>query len=264
MSTDTIRMIARNELSNIVRHPLVILVTIVLCVIILVNSAGCSILLPELRIVWGMDSFLLGISNSYYDVSFILCFLSMCLSIISISGDGNNGSLSVLLTKPVYRRDVLVGKFLGINVFIFLLATFILAIDVSSIMVFYRGPESISAYFQLVAFLLVLYVFCTQVSGIMFLLGTLIKELPAALAVAMSCVYILWNVKFPATFKDLALMIHPRYMYLHAIGGNNGLLYPPGTLSGWFNDSFSMVVLMIMEAVVMFLGACILFSREEV
>jgi len=54
-----------------------------------------------------------------FDITSQICTITaMFLGVISIVGDRNDNIFKVFITKPLYIRDIIIGKFLGINAFI--------------------------------------------------------------------------------------------------------------------------------------------------
>ena len=237
MSANAIRSIAVREFSNLVRNPLVIVTVVVLCILVLVNGAGCSITLPIFKRMGYSDVFMVGVGNTFHNTSLILSFLSLCMGIISIAGERSNGSIRVLLTKPVYRRDVIAGKFLGINALILLLATFILVVCVSSVMVSYGGPESTIAILKLLTYVFLLYVFCSIMAGMMLLFGIIFKDLSVALVFSVSYLYLSWFVEAPASLQGVQMALSPVILYMNAIMGSSYLLesFSPVSYAKWLS-----------------------------
>lgn len=59
-----------------------------------------------------------GLNNVFYITSIICTIAAMFLGVTSTVGDRNTNILKVVLSKPLYIRDVIIGKFLGISAFI--------------------------------------------------------------------------------------------------------------------------------------------------
>jgi ABC-2 type transport system permease protein len=259
MSNNAINLIARNEFANIIRHPLVIITIVALCAIIIVNGAGSHWLLFVLKNMGIKEVFMLGVSNAFTNTSVVLSFLALCLGIISVAGERSNGSLRVLLTKPLYRRDVIVGKYLGINAVILTLATFTLMISVASIMVSYGGPESPQMILSMAFYIFLLYIFCSLMSGLMLLVSILFRDISMALILSMSFLYLVWFVDIPMSLQNV-WMVSPVLQYFTVA---NGLLTPQSSFIQWFENALPWIVLMIFETIIIFLMNCFLFNREE-
>ena len=136
-------------------------------------------------------------------------FLSMCIGITSIADERSKGSFRVLFTKPVYRRDVVAGKFIGISVFMFLLIMLTMALFVSLMIVTYAGPESVIDFMlRIFLFAVLLFVNCCFTLGLVMCLGIFLSK-SEALIVSLSFISIEWLTiigSVPASLGDLRLI----------------------------------------------------------
>ena len=111
--------IAKNTLSQAIRMKAAAVVIVLLIV-----------LLPLMSVVMDGDGTLLGKLQTFVSyglglVSFLLCVLTIAVSAFTLSNDLKRRHLYLVLTKPVRRYEVIVGKLLGILILdVFLLALF--------------------------------------------------------------------------------------------------------------------------------------------
>jgi ABC-2 type transport system permease protein len=258
LSFSAIRLIAIHEFSSIVRNPLVIVSTIAICVLIIINGAASSVLLPSLKLGF-KEVFILSVSNASRHIALVLSFLVLCLSIITISKERSNGSLRVLMTKPLYRRDIIIGKLLGINTFILLLDLFLFMICISSITISYGGPESISVVLKLITFALIVYIFSAFMAGIMLLFGIALKNLSIALVSSLSFLYLVWYLEVPTSIDSL-WAFSPVRQYMDIVVS---LIGSQSQYSNWLDGAMPSIIFMILEAIAIFLVDCYLFNKEE-
>mgnify|MGYP005831913581 CR=1 FL=1 len=264
MSTDPIFLIAENEFSRILRNPLVIVVSIVMFLLMVINAAGCSVLLPDL-IGHGFETaFLVGIGNVFYVTSLFFTFLSMCLGIVSLANDRATRSLGLLLSKPVYRRDVLIGKFAGINTVLLVLIAFVFLINVSSLIIAYRGPEDMmDTFLRLISYFFSLSMNCALTVSIVFFIGIIFKNLADILIISVSYLYLGWfaGIQF---IKDISL-INPMGIYNSIIfgGGSLYLLDETVSYSLWLNNALPFLLIIVIETTGLFLINCMLFNKED-
>jgi len=135
-------IIVKQQFSDIIREPLVIFIILVLVVLSIINGLASTDLLhyADESLSDGNDHFLsIGLSNTLYHTSILLSILSMFIGILTVAEERISGSIGVLLTKPLYRRDVISGKFAGLSLFLFFITVLIVVLCVCSIMVFYRA-----------------------------------------------------------------------------------------------------------------------------
>ena len=111
--------IAKNTLSQAIRMKVAGVVIVLLLV-----------LLPLMSVVMDGDGTLLGKLQTFVSyglglVSFLLCILTIAISAFTLSNDLKRRHLYLVVTKPVRRYEIVVGKLLGILILdVFLLAMF--------------------------------------------------------------------------------------------------------------------------------------------
>ncbi len=255
MSREAIIRIARSEFYNVIRHPMVIATAIILCLLIVINAAGCSYLLPQLKLMGYKDVFTQGWSNTFSYTLLILSFISLCISVVSISGERANGSLRVLLTKPLYRKDIIAGKFLGINAFLLLLSLFAMLMNIALIMIAYSGPSSVVEIIKIGLFEIVMFLFSMLTSGIMILFAIIFKGLLDSLVFALTYLYVTWYVYVPDSLEILR--------WINPVQQCKMIVTPMVTLSTWMDASLPSVILLILEIIAVFLAGSALFNNED-
>lgn len=227
--------VAENEFAMITRNPIVVVFVGFLLMLAVVNTAGYSVMQDMYGQAYDHDtSFYIGIGNLFYYFSTCFAFLAMCIGVISVAEERSRGSLRVLFTKPLYRRDVIAGKFLGISVFFVLIITLTITLFVSLEMIFFGGPGSLSDLIvKLGTYVLMLSLNSCFTLGVVMLFGILLGKREA---LVLSVAYIIYEWLFqmgtitsaltliPA-LKDIGLL-DPAQLYMKAYFSVRG---PPGT-----------------------------------
>ena len=252
--SSALNLIARSEFSKIARHPVVAITVGFLFFLIFINAIGCQYLLPQFKLTGHQEVFSQGWLNTEVPTLQILTFLSLCIGVISISGERTNGSLRVLITKPLYRRDIITGKMAGIVAFLVIINLFVGLLNISLIMIFYGGPDSVFEIFNIGIYTLIMSLFCALITGIMILSAIVFKGLSESLLFAASFLYLTWNVEFMPGSLGIFRLVNPVIQVTAAIGAA---------------ESFSMIsampfiVLMIVETIAIYLASCAAFNFEE-
>lgn len=258
--------IAGNEFARMVRNPLVILLFGLLSVLLIINAIGSSVILPMFVKTGISDAFIKGVANTYYKSSLLFTFISMCIGVASIAEDRTKGSLQVLITKPLYRRDIIIGKLAGIGVLLFTLIIAVLLIDVSSIMIAFRGPESTGDMFlRMASYAAVLWLNCMLTVAITMTLGIIFKSLVEALIAVISYLYLGWyaNLQFISGIG----LINPMGLYNAIMFGetyNTYLFSEEVTYAGWLCGAAPFIALMIAEVAIFTGISCMLFNSQEI
>jgi ABC-2 type transport system permease protein len=249
-------LVARNEFALIIRHPMVIIIAVLLMVLILINSVACSSLLPQLKIMGYKEVFTQGWSNQYSYTLLIISFLSLCIGIISIAGERSKGSMRLLLTKPIYRKHVIVGKLMGINMFLLMLNMFASVMNIALIMIFYSGPDSMFEIFRIGIYAFIMFIFSALTSGLMVFFSLILKGLFESLTFAVSYLYMTWYVYLPES-SDILRWINPVHQC-------KMIIQPWLPFTTWIETAIPVIVLLSLETIVMVLACCAQFNREEI
>jgi ABC-2 type transport system permease protein len=260
-------IVAKQQFSDIVREPLVIIILLVLIILSFLNGAASMSLLPlsDIQLLDGNDHFLsVGLSNTLYHTSFLLTMLSMFIGVFTIAEERMGGSMSVLLTKPLYRRDVVGGKFAGLALFLFLVTAMIVMLCVSSIMVFYRGPTSFGEMvLRVSSYIIVLSLSSTLTLGISFLIGIFFKNIFEILLFNGIFLFLDWRYTLPQALNGLRFLI-PAGLYTTIIDGVNQhyILKTNVPYDVWLSAAMPYILFMLFAIIAVFLFSCYVFNAQ--
>ena len=149
--------VAKKEFLDNVRNRWVILLTIIFILIIIVFSFLAGGQTGEESVLGGMEQTVVGLLTIN---SFIIPIIAIILGFSTISGEAESGSLSVVLSYPISRLEVLIGKFLGLSsVLIF---SILLGYGIGGVIIAATtGTESGASY--------LMFIFLSLVLGLVFL-----------------------------------------------------------------------------------------------
>lgn len=265
--------VAKNEFSLVARNRIIVVFVVLVLVWAIVNTLGYSRTWDKLQQnpLKGQDPFyFLGIGSFFYNLSMLFAFMSMCIGIISIADERSRGSLRILTTKPLYRRDIITGKFLGISLFMLLLMLLGYMLFVLPLMVFYGGPISFSDFLlRLVSVIILTFLNSSFTLGLVMLFGIVLGR-AEALVVSLVFIALEWVVELPSMFTYLGKplqIIDPGVLFIDAIGANlTNYIFSPDLppFNAWLGYSMPYIVLMVAEVVIVVLVNCTLFNREEI
>lgn len=269
----SITVIARNEFSRILMNPLTIVISCLLLLQAAISGVASPYLLPMAdHFQDGNDHFLKPVmGNLATNTTILLSVLSMFIGILSIPEERWNGSMRVLLTKPLFRRDVYAGKFLGNALFILLFIITYMLICVSMVMVFSRGPESVSeAVLRIGTFILLLFMMCLLSLAFSMLVGVVFKDLYAVLIVNGMALCIEWFNGIPQFLYDklgALYYLNPSNYYLSFLMGlgNNTYIFETRTpYHVWLSGAVPYIILFVLVIAGLFLLTSYLFVKEDV
>ncbi|AFC99490.1 hypothetical protein Mtc_0726 [Methanocella conradii HZ254] len=259
-------IIAENEFLRLLRHPVIIIFVIVLCAMSVINAAGQSVHGPVTVSVGNPYVFMDGIGQIYYFTTLVFWSLALCLGVVSVSIDRSNGVLRLLLTKPLYRRDVIAGKFFGASAVLLALIMFHLFLASLLLTIAFRGPENFDIVLKVVSIGVVLFISCTFTLGIAMVLGTVLKDALSASIACISYFFLGLYVEMPVSTEWLRIVLSQSSLVNYWIFDNEVNIFlnnPPSIFSVWLGVAMPYIIFLALEALAVFLAACLLFNREE-
>ncbi|MGA9142116.1 MAG: ABC transporter permease subunit [Methanocella sp.] len=258
--------IASIEFSRVLKHPLTILVALLLFALAVINGAGSAHLIPRFDLLQdGNDHFFsVGISNTINNTSMYMMIVSTFVGVLSLFEERARGSLRVLITKPVYRRDILAGKFLGLAGFIMMLLIVDVSLCVASIMIFYEGPQSgADLLFRISSYIIVLFIACLFMLSFTFLIGMLFKDYMRSLIIAGTVMFFEWFYMIPVAFGDLR-NLNPVQLCFNIIGhGPTFLFYTSLDYGQWLSGALPYAALLLAETLAALAISAVVFSTDE-
>lgn len=264
-------LVARNEFKRIVGHPLIIVISLILLTISVLNGVGQVHLLSTMEngmmptVLTGKDIFLIvGIQGIFYNFSLYCAILAIFIGALSIGEERSSKSLSVLLMKPLYRRDVAAGKFLGNGAFLLFFIVFNILVSSLLVMIFFREPLSMPEFIvRILSYSSVLFLECILSLGITMLGGIVFKNLFTALIAAVTFYYLDWY-SFLTNYLGNLAFLSPRYLYYKIIGISGVNLFDTSVgYSVWLGATLPFIVLILFEVIIIVLVDCFVFSRGD-
>jgi ABC-2 type transport system permease protein len=267
MSTTVVYKIARMEFIRVMTSPLVLLAAAILLFIAFLNGMGGVAILDYVGSTSNVDTAVLqGFLQVYGSTSMLLAIVAAFASATEISYERWNGSVNVLLAKPLYRRDYILGKFTGLAAFMLLFITFIMLFTGLMVIVFFRGPQSIHEYvLRTAAYIAIFTLSCWLVTALNMLFGIISKNLLFVTAAAMAYYFVDW-IWFSERFIGDLSILTPKTLQWKLIYNSDTLtslfdcLIP---FDRWLSGAMPYVLLLIIETVLLLLAGIYLFSREE-
>ncbi len=267
INSGSIYIVAWNEFNKVIRHPLLYIIVLIVLVIIVLNGLGYShIFLPELDRYSNQDVFLIhGMGQIFHNLSLYSTIFAVFIGVLMIGEERFNGSLSILLSKPLYRRDIIIGKFAGTSIFLLLFILIEYFVSAFLVMVFFREPLSMQEFIlRSLSNILALYLECSLTLVITMLLGVIFKELLVALIASITFLYVDWYTNLVQSLSVIKI-ISPHYLYFTIISGNSqGILLDTSVPYGdWLSATLPFIILMLLEIIIFLLINCSLFSKGD-
>ncbi len=204
----------------------------------------------------------------YGSIRLKLCMIMAAfLGVASITGERWNSSLSLILTKPLYRKDYLLGKAIGLTAFMMLYITFTLLITGLFISIYFRGPLSITDFtWRLIAYIIILTLCCSIVATLNMLFGVITKNILVVTSISMTYLFIewFWDLRLLTEFTGIKILYYlsPVNTYINTF---IDVKFFDSTVSfgTWIASAAPYLCILIFDLFVL-LSACIfLFSKGE-
>ncbi len=158
---ESVYTVTKKEFLDNVRNRWIMLLSIIFIIIIIVFSFLAGGQTGEESFLGGMEQTVVGLLTIN---SFLIPIIAIILGFSTISGEAESGSLSVVLSYPISRLEVLIGKFFGLaSVLVF---SILLGYGIGGIIIAVTsGTESGAGY--------LMFIFLSIVLGLVFLSGSI-------------------------------------------------------------------------------------------
>jgi ABC-2 type transport system permease protein len=204
-----------------------------------------------------------GLGQVLYSIAFLCTIVAVFVGAMSIVRERSMNSLMPLLTKPLYRRDVVVGKFTGLCLFLLFFIAFNVTMNILMIILFFEVPAQMGEFLlRVFSFILVLFVECSLALAVMMLAGVVLRDLLKVALVSVTYVFLEWFAMIQS-YLGWWVNISPRSMFFSIVMSDRALMDPSITYSTWMSVHLLQIVLMIIVTVGIILLNCIVFGRMD-
>lgn len=241
----------------------------------------------EYGMLYGASGLITGVQKAARIMSWFSPLVGFGLTFDTISKEERSGSLNVLLTHPVYRDNIILGKLFGSALTLFPVMVVPTVISVGTFMNILGEKIAWLELTRIALFLALIFLYTFTFSVIGLLFSLLLKN------ASDSVVYniVIWLVLVMTLFDlingfgllsgqnfDFLFNLSPMHHYAELIGGTNSMgwggsfdtsdikgVFDLGfTLTQWFNEFWVNLVLLIVLPVVLFIAAFTAFLRKDI
>lgn len=262
----TILKIARQEFNQVAFHPLVVILALITLVIAIINGVGYGLLHAQNYEGLGQNFIAYRGMSSMWGLTMAICLvMSAFFGAVTIPYDRWKHSYNVLLAKPLYRRDIIVGKFVGLSAFMFLFSGFAVLIAISLVIACLNTPLALADLAVWTGgYILLTGLTCSTIIALNLLIGTISKNL--LIVTTLSFVYISVELFW---YKDWLLLGFDWLMPLSLAGVLVSMVfqsipYPSYMGGSLLIDCTIRVAALLMEVSGALLLGIYLFTREDI
>lgn len=264
--------IAKREFIRILVHPIAMFAAIVLIVVILLNGLGEAHYTQESSSTAsqpGWDTAVSWFTSTWWALNVVCTIMAAFLGATSILYEKWNNSLSVLLSKPLYRWDFILGKFTGLSLFMLVFNTFVLLLAGFSTVMFYKQPQSdLEFAWRLIAYILILSLGCSLIIALNMFFGVLSKNILVVTSASIIYIFYEWVWSSGNLIGNLSnytpLQLYYKLICPFIIPGDPIPLF--NTLvpfDRWFSAILPFLAILLIELSALLLAGIFVFSRED-
>ena len=267
MNIYRIIIIANNDISKIFNNYIFIF-TFILCVLFaFINIAGFFVYISTCSDNYTYSQiFFIMIQNFSISLFSIFSFLSMSIAVTTLAEERSNGALAVLSSKPVKRVDILLGKYIGMNIFLCIFSLFIIVLFVSLMIAFGGMPEPIiDSLIRVISLIVLMWLNVCISVGIITLMIMLFKNFIESLIASLLFIILMWFMRTTLIFNyiDWFRLINPSELLIKIKFIGPTLFDLSFPYEFWFLNALPYIIFLILEIIIVYLISCILFIKED-
>ncbi len=253
---------ARNEFVRVFLHPLTPLIILLVSVSAILNVfVGVT---TDLDIAPGDYSLYYSLSQIFNVTSKYIGFIAVFTGVMSLAEERKNHSINIILSKPLFRKDLIAGKLLGLNCYLLTVIAFsILFTGLALVLFYFRPTDSLDYVAKIAIYVLIAFVYASLNIAIALLISIIFKDLLICVSMAMAYIFIedyvgWWRISpFLDNFSPVIAMSN-----LHFNKAAN-LQNTTTTASQWISANATNLCFMIAATVLISLIAMAVFTRSD-
>ncbi len=274
-------VIARKEFSDKLDNSMFTLLLVTFTVITFVFSYEYGLLFAE------GQGIMFGLQHTARIMAWFSPLVGFALTFNAISDEEISSSLNVFLCHPVYRDNILMGKFLGSTMVLFPALMFSTAISIGTLMFISGGSVTEMELLRTFIFAIILFLYTLAFLGMGLLSSVLVKDASDAVVYNLSlwlivvmCLFYIVSAISLVSGHDLSILynLSPMHQYAQLIKGDIsigwggtfhvssicGIFDTSYTLSQWFEEFWSQFVILIVIPIILYIASFIAFLRKDI
>ncbi|MGA9140410.1 MAG: ABC transporter permease subunit [Methanocella sp.] len=262
-------LVAKNELRRVLFHPLNMVLVGIIIVLIYVNMAAYASTPKSITIDPGSggDVFILAYKNVLWMLSYLMVIFVGFYGLMSVSEERFKHILDVLIMKPLYRRDIIIGKFIGLSCFAFISSSLILLLTFVLLTSFFRPPLSMSDFLlRILSLDFSITIICSLTVGLAILASLLFKNILTSASVFVTYLFADWNGYILANLHTPP--ISPYLLFAKAVFPVSTSttwinLFNANSFMGWFGAALPFIVTLLSLTVLVVLLDCFILTKTD-
>lgn len=291
--------IAQKEFADSLWSPVFLVLLVTFTLVTFVFSYQQGLAAERLSKMGGESTsvLMLGLKGIAGIITWFAPLIGIALSFDAVIKEQKSGSMNVLLTHPVFRDTIILGKLLGFMLTLFLVLSISAAVSVGTLLVLIGEVVSTMELTRIALYVLFTFLYALVFLGIGVILSIVVKD------AADSLVYnvIIWlglSIVFTVIVITFFLLsgqtltgdisgwgivakisnISPMHHYAEVITGKTnlgwggpgiesnikGILDTRFTLAQWFSEFWMNLIVLIVTPIILLITAFITFLRKDI
>lgn len=254
--------VARNEFARVFFHPLTPAILLLLSFLAILNGVGGT------AANFGGSPDEVGL---YYCIGQTFMFTSVYgvvvavfIGVMSIAEERRNHSLNVILSKPLYRRDLIIGKLVGLNCYILTIIVYSILLAGLALSIFYFTPTNPLDFLSKIAiYVLIAFVYTSLNIAIGLLISIIIKDLLISTTLAMTFIFMDGYVGW-TWISPILNNFSPRYLMCNLYANDVvNLQSTTLTVSQWVNANVTYLFFLIAAIILVSLITMTVYTKRD-
>lgn len=205
-----------------------------------------------------------SIGQTFMFTAVYCVIVSVFIGVVSIAEERRNHSVNIILTKPLYRRDLIAGKLLGLNAYMLSIIVFSIILAALMLILFYKSPTNpVDFLAKIGIYVFIVSIYTSLNLAIALLIGTVFKDILISAALAMAYIFI-------DGYTGLTLLVpgldnfSPRSALCRLyINDRANLQSITLSIEQWINTNLANVFFFIMAIMIISLIAITVYMRSD-
>lgn len=233
------------------------------------------------------NGLLFGIQQVARIMAWFSPLVAFGLTFDAISKEEISSSLNVLLCHPVYRDNIILAKFISVSLLLFLILLISINIAVGTWIMIAGNVVTHTDILRIAIFFVLIFLYSLAFAGIGILSSIFIKNASDAAVynigiwlLLIMCLFYVISAASVVVGYDLIFLhkISPMHYYAQVINGDGGIgwgdTYTTSsihgifdtsyTLSQWFEEFWSQIVMLFIIPLVLYIASFIAFLRKDI
>ncbi|OPY30554.1 MAG: ABC-2 family transporter protein [Methanocella sp. PtaU1.Bin125] len=262
-------LVAKNELRRSLFHPINLVLVGIIIVLIYVNTASYASVPKSTTIDPGSggDVFILAYKNILWVLSYLMVIFVGFYGLMSVSEERFKHVIDVLIVKPLYRRDVIIGKFIGLSCLAFIISSLVLLLTFVLLTSVFRPPLSMGDFLlRILSLDFGLTMICSLTAGLAMLASLLFKNILTSASVFITYLFADWNGYILGRLHTPPIspyLLFGKMVFPISTGATWINLFNANSFMEWFGYALPYIAVLLLLTLLVVLLDCFILTKTD-